>query len=290
MKVAAAYLRRSKKEADTEKKTGKDVYSLELQLEWAEKVATEDGFTKVIPYADEASGKDLAKRPNLMTLFRDIAGVDKKGRRTRKTKGIKRIYCYAVDRLSRNVEVMERLVPFLEVYSVDIIFGDLSDTVGPNMRLLLSVMGALAEMQLKETKRKSDAGVKRAREAGKIVGRPVSGFRICDDGKDWEPKPWLVEAAALRNNDASEEEIRDSLEVSLSRIARGLARYDAWEDGGVPALQALVKAESNAAMERMTAAAKRRKAEEEEFLAWIQKQVAEYRIRKTEVRRRDWNA
>lgn len=182
---------------------------------------------------------------------------------------------------------MEQLVPFLEVYDVDIIFGDLSDTVGPNMRLLLSVLSALAEMQLKEITRKSLDGVKRARKEGKLPGRPATGFHISNDGKDWIPLPWLVEAAELRSK-LSFEEMRDKLQIPISRIPRGLARYDAWQKGGVSAVQELVKEESDAAMARMTVAAKKRKAEEEEFLAWVRRQVADYRVRKTEVKRREW--
>ncbi len=149
-KTAAVYRRRSIPEKKSEKETGKKVHSLDLQLDWAKKMAEKDGFTKVHVYTDEASGKDLARRPELHMLLSYIYS---------RRKNIKRIYSYAVDRLSRNVEVMERLVPFLQVYDVDIVFGDLIDTVGPNMRLLLSVLSAIAEMQRKETSRKVKAGV-----------------------------------------------------------------------------------------------------------------------------------
>lgn len=277
MKTAAVYRRRSRKEKETEKRTGKKVHSLDLQLAWAERLADDDGFKRVIPYTDEASGKDLARRPDLQRLFKDIGSQKKK---------IERVYCYAVDRLSRNVEVMERLVPFLEVYDVDIVFGDLLDTVGPNMRLLLSVLSAIAEMQLKETQRKVKAGLEMALEEGKLIGRPPTGFHISDDGKDWLPYSWLVEAVKLRNEGVSLIDMRDTLKIPISRIPRGLVRYDAWELGGVKALRRFVRSESDAAMARMSIAVKKRKAEEEAFLAWVQKRVAEYRIQKAGVRRK----
>ncbi len=80
--------------------------------------------------------------------------------------------------------------------------------------------------------------------------------------------------------------MRDALHIPISRIPRGLVRYDAWEQGGVEAVKKLIRADSDAAMARMTVAAKKRKAEEEVFLAWVAEKVSEYRIRKTEVRRK----
>ncbi len=62
---AVAYIRRSKPEADTAKRTGREVHSLATQEDWCRRAASDDGFDLIEAYSDEGSGKDLSKRPAL---------------------------------------------------------------------------------------------------------------------------------------------------------------------------------------------------------------------------------
>lgn len=143
-KLAAAYLRRSVPEATSAERTGRDVHSLAIQEDWCRHAGGEDGYERVAVYKDEKSGKSLAGRDDLKRLIEDVA----------RGKPIRCVYVYAVDRLSRDKDIMATIVEFLQCYDVDLVFGNLRDTVGSNADLLLTILAALAEMELKEITRK----------------------------------------------------------------------------------------------------------------------------------------
>ena len=88
------------------------------------------------------------------------------------------VYVHSMDRMARNVRDLCRLVDELVEKNVQVhfmrenlIFNGKQDAIS---RLMLSIMGAVAEFELARIKERQAEGIRLAQKAGKYKGRPKS--------------------------------------------------------------------------------------------------------------------
>lgn len=121
----------------------------------------EAGCTKI--FTDKASGKNT-DRPELTKALEYLRPGDQ-------------FVCWKVDRLSRSLIDLVRIVDGLA--ERDVVFRELAgfgiiDPTTPSGRLMLSVLGSVAEFERGIIRERTLAGLATAREAGRVGGRPNS--------------------------------------------------------------------------------------------------------------------
>ncbi len=84
------------------------------------------------------------------------------------------LICYDISRLARNVKQLLILIDTLEAEGVNIvILNEDYKTGSATSRMMLTLMGAIAEMESANISRKVKAGVESAKAQGKHCGRPA---------------------------------------------------------------------------------------------------------------------
>ena len=83
-----------------------------------------------------------------------------------------------LDRLGRSAKQLLNLLEELDRYGVSLVCSDqLIDTKSPVGRLLFTVLGAVAELELDLIRERTKDGLARARAQGKRIGRPPNQAR-----------------------------------------------------------------------------------------------------------------
>ena len=117
-----------------------------------------------------------------------------------------------LDRLARSVKQLLTILEDLDRYGVALICTDQQiDTKSPAGRLLFTVLGAVAELELDLIRERTKDGLARARAQGKRLGRP--------------PKPEMtVEIMQLRAQGMSLRKIGEQLGMSHQAVKQRLRR------------------------------------------------------------------
>ena len=127
--------------------------------------AEDHGYIIFDKYCDVASGAD-PKRPQLDRLLRDA-----------KLHKFDRILCVKIDRLARSMINLLDVMQKLDSYKVSIsVLDQPFDTGTYEGRMMLQVLGALAEFERELIRDRTLAGLRRAKAEGKVAGRPRRGL------------------------------------------------------------------------------------------------------------------
>jgi DNA invertase Pin-like site-specific DNA recombinase len=152
-KKAAIYVRVS-----TDKQT------VENQLRELRQIAERRGWEVVEQYSDAgisgAKGRD--NRPGLDRMLKDAS-----------KRRFDVVMAWAIDRIGRSLIDLLGTIQTLEACGVDLYLDQQAiDTTTPAGRLMFQVTGAFAEFERSMIRQRVHAGLKRAVEAGKTLGRP----------------------------------------------------------------------------------------------------------------------
>jgi DNA invertase Pin-like site-specific DNA recombinase len=170
----------------------------ENQLMRLRSYAQERGWEVFGEYVDMASGAD-ANRPQLDRMM-----ADARGRR------FSLVLCVKVDRLARSVSNLYALLSEFDAREVKFECIDQSiATNTPTGKLLLSILGGVAEFERELIRDRTKAGLARAKAQGKRLGRP----RKCVN---------MERARDLRSQGLGYRKIADALGVSYVTVRERL--------------------------------------------------------------------
>jgi DNA invertase Pin-like site-specific DNA recombinase len=141
-----------------------DKQTVENQLRELRQIAERRGWEVVETYSDAgisgAKGRD--HRPGLDQMLKDA------GRRRFDV-----VMAWAIDRLGRSLIDLLGTIQQFEACGVDLYLDQQSiDTTTPVGRLMFQITGAFAEFERSMIRQRVNAGLKRAVEQGKQLGRP----------------------------------------------------------------------------------------------------------------------
>lgn len=138
----------------------------ENQLIELRQTAERLGYTVVQEYVDHAiSGmKGRDERPSLDRMLKDAS-----------TKKFEMVMIFDITRLGRSLQHCVETLNYLNSIGVDLFFQKQSiDTSTPVGRLTFSLLASLGEYERELIRERIIAGVNRAKESGKKLGRPSS--------------------------------------------------------------------------------------------------------------------
>ena len=141
-----------------------DRQTVENQLRELRQIAERRGWEVVTEYHDAgisgAKGRD--DRPGLDEMLKDA-----------QRRRFDVAMAWAIDRLGRSLIDLLGTIQALEACGVDLYLDQQSiDTTTPAGRLIFQITGAFAEFERSMIRQRVRAGLKRAKEAGKRLGRP----------------------------------------------------------------------------------------------------------------------
>jgi DNA invertase Pin-like site-specific DNA recombinase len=141
-----------------------DRQTVENQLRELRQIAERRGWEVVTEYHDAgisgAKGRD--DRPGLDEMLKDA-----------QRRRFDVAMAWAIDRLGRSLIDLLGTIQALEACGVDLYLDQQSiDTTTPAGRLMFQITGAFAEFERSMIRQRVRAGLKRAKEAGKRLGRP----------------------------------------------------------------------------------------------------------------------
>ena len=141
-----------------------DKQTVENQILQLRQIAERRGWEIVKEYHDAgisgAKGRDA--RPGLDEMLKDAS-----------RRRFDVVMAWAIDRLGRSLIDLLGTIQTLEACSVDLYLDQQSiDTTTPAGRLMFQVTGAFAEFERSMIRQRVRAGLKRAVESGKQLGRP----------------------------------------------------------------------------------------------------------------------
>ena len=124
------------------------------------------GYTIVQEYVDHAisGAKGRDERPSLDRMLKDAS-----------TKKFEMVMIFDITRLGRSLQHCVETLNYLNSIGVDLFFQKQSiDTSTPVGRLTFSLLASLGEYERELIRERIIAGVNRAKESGKKLGRPSS--------------------------------------------------------------------------------------------------------------------
>ena len=125
------------------------------------KVAKRMGWTVTAVYADTISGAK-SKRPELDSLLKSAMRQE-----------IDVIMAWSVDRIGRSFQHLVTLLADIQSKDVDLyLHQQRIDTTTPSGKAMYGMMGVFAEFERAMIAERVKAGLKRARDQGKRLGRP----------------------------------------------------------------------------------------------------------------------
>jgi DNA invertase Pin-like site-specific DNA recombinase len=141
-----------------------DKQTVENQLRELRQIAERRGWEVVEQYSDAgisgAKGRD--NRPGLDRMLKDAS-----------KRRFDVVMAWAIDRIGRSLIDLLGTIQTLEACGVDLYLDQQAiDTTTPAGRLMFQVTGAFAEFERSMIRQRVHAGLKRAVEAGKTLGRP----------------------------------------------------------------------------------------------------------------------
>ena len=158
------------------------------------------GWEKTEVYEDVMSGAKSG-RPGLTRLLKDA-----------RRRVFDAVAVWKLDRFGRSVAQLVENVQTLDFYGVRFIAvtqGIDTDKHNPTSRLLLHMMAAIAEFERELIKERVHAGLKAAKKAGTVLGRPK---RVFDRNQ----------VHGLRAQGLSIRQISERLEVGMGTVTRTL--------------------------------------------------------------------
>ena len=141
-----------------------DRQTIENQVRELRQIAERRGWQVVEQYSDAgiSGSKGRDGRPGLDLMLSDA-----------KRRKFDVVMAWAIDRLGRSLVDLLHTIQELEAAGVDLYLDQQSiDTTTPMGKLMFQVTGAFAEFERGMIRQRIHAGLKRAVEAGKILGRP----------------------------------------------------------------------------------------------------------------------
>src|SRR5262249_12350271 len=141
-----------------------DKQTIENQQRQLRQIAKRRGWEIVEEYHDAgisgAKGRD--KRPGLDQMLKDAS-----------RRRFDLVMAWAIDRIGRSLIDLLATIQTLEACGVDLYLDQQSiDTTTPAGKLMFQVCGAFAEFERSMIRQRVNAGLKRAVEQGKQLGRP----------------------------------------------------------------------------------------------------------------------
>ena len=141
-----------------------DKQTIENQLRELHQIAKRRGWEVVKEYRDAgiSGSKGRKARPGLDEMLNDA-----------QRRRFDIVMAWAIDRLGRSLLDLLGTIQTLEHCGVDLYLDQQAiDTTTPAGRLMFQVTGAFAEFERSMIKQRINAGLKRAVDAGKQLGRP----------------------------------------------------------------------------------------------------------------------
>ena len=141
-----------------------DKQTIENQLRELHQIAKRRGWEVVKEYRDTgiSGSKGREARPGLDEMLNDA-----------QRRRFDIVMAWAIDRLGRSLLDLLGTIQTLEHCGVDLYLDQQAiDTTTPAGRLMFQVTGAFAEFERSMIKQRINAGLKRAVDAGKQLGRP----------------------------------------------------------------------------------------------------------------------
>ena len=141
-----------------------DKQTVENQLRELRQIAERRGWEVVEEYHDTgiSGAKSRKDRPGLDKMLRDA-----------QRRRFDVVMAWAIDRLGRSLIDLLGTIQTLEACGVDLYLDQQSiDTTTPAGRLMFQITGAFAEFERSMIRQRVNAGLKRAVDAGKQLGRP----------------------------------------------------------------------------------------------------------------------
>ena len=133
----------------------------ETQLRLLRTYAERRGFEVAGEYVDQASGRDEA-RPAYQRLLRDAE---------RRTVDVVLVWRY--DRFARSTQALIQALKTFQALGVDFIsYQERVDTTTPQGEMVFGFLASLAQFESSLISERVKAGMQRAKEEGKHVGRP----------------------------------------------------------------------------------------------------------------------
>jgi len=141
-----------------------DKQTIENQVTVLRQIAERHGWEVVEQYSDAgiSGSKGRDGRPGLDQMLKDA-----------QRRRFDVVMAWAIDRLGRSLIDLLGTIQVLEAFGVDLYLDQQSiDTTTPAGKLMFQVCGAFAEFERSMIRQRVTAGLKRAVEAGKTLGRP----------------------------------------------------------------------------------------------------------------------
>jgi DNA invertase Pin-like site-specific DNA recombinase len=141
-----------------------DKQTVENQVRELRQIAELRGWQVVEQYSDTgiSGSKGRDGRPGLDQMLKDAS-----------KRRFDVVMAWAIDRIGRSLIDLLGTIQTLEAWGVDLYLDQQAiDTTTPAGRLMFQVTGAFAEFERSMIRRRVHAGLKRAVEAGKTLGRP----------------------------------------------------------------------------------------------------------------------
>src|SRR5215468_2411681 len=145
-------------------KPSTDKQTIENQVRELRQIAERRGWEVVAQYSDAgiSGSKGRDGRPGLDLMLNDA-----------KRRNFDVVMAWAIDRLGRSLVDLLHTIQELEAAGVDLYLDQQSiDTTTPMGKLMFQVSGAFAEFERSMIRQRVKAGLKRAVEQGKQLGRP----------------------------------------------------------------------------------------------------------------------
>lgn len=134
----------------------------EMQLEELREYAERRGWAVAGEYADIGISGSKESRPELNRM---IAGAH--------ARQFDAVMCWKLDRLGRSLKHLVTVIEDLSVYGVAFIsLRDNLDLSTPSGRLMMHIIGAMAEFERELIRERVTAGIHAARQRGARIGRP----------------------------------------------------------------------------------------------------------------------
>lgn len=158
-------------------------------------------------FVDKATGKN-ADRPKLKMLLDTVKRGD-------------HVYCESISRLGRNVDDLRRLTAEFANKGVIVHFvKEGFDTSGDMYKFLLTILGAVAEMEREMIRARTIEGMEKARRYGTRSGRPIG-----------RPKPVLPKEferyyEKVQDREITKVEFARLLGVSRATAYRWMEQYE----------------------------------------------------------------